>query len=631
MTEKVTLHHQLTDFLTNDKKSKKIIVSTLIELRNLYKGWGKEYGQLEGYIFNSVWNRKPNLSNPSTRKEKLSYVIRLGCGISSINQIPMSLITTDDFKTKNYLIKDRGHILHTSCTTYNDTIWNVYETQQALKSLSNDIRGGVKESQFTTNDSDKKEALGIIKDIQTYLNTLIEKQKEVEPTKSKSDMKLSISKICDNVSSFNENLNNTEISIEIARESVYTHIREIEYLNNYTNKWKDVQLGFLSFWANCFNTDNNSSYLDSELKYESLSNWISAQKFWSFKHSDDFPILSEDMKRNSVIGESAISFVPLHILGWAHSGKSIKEFTSSEMNPTNSKKYSAIFDNLHKDNVTFEDAKDELKLYGSIAMSYRWKEFETKRKELFDTEYKVTDLNTDNLVHTNIKHSSFGGVCILACADLIKSRCDKQEDRTNPSIIESWVGKFTDALYSKLVEICDDRTYFSDTSRDAVSRFEALILPVYEELSQIKTDEALSDKQIRQYHLNELVTEYGSKELFSNYEVLKLTNKTYDGKLEISTLDFEEAVNNPNIANIDLGQKIAGKEYTIENTFLQSKYENRSNNKVNHMYSNSIEYWKWFSEENLTLVTKHRNELMNMNQLAVIVYADKLYKLFHKK
>ena len=79
------------DFLKTSSK-KKIFISSLRDVRPIYRAH-QPFGSLEAHIFNSGWNRKPKFDNPQIRYSKLGYVFRLGSGLASINQIPISLLT----------------------------------------------------------------------------------------------------------------------------------------------------------------------------------------------------------------------------------------------------------------------------------------------------------------------------------------------------------------------------------------------------------------------------------------------------------------------------------------------------------------------------------------------------------
>ena len=160
------LHKELVEFIHRDAKHPDydvdIIKTTVSDVREIYKGWTDKFGKLSGYIFNSIWNRKPNLAVPAVRRDKLAYAIRIGIGISSPNQIPASLIVSDSLKYTNYLIKDRGHLLFTTCTKYSDRMWNLSELRKVLNTEKKELE----QSNSKVSDKNKKIALFIIEKIE---------------------------------------------------------------------------------------------------------------------------------------------------------------------------------------------------------------------------------------------------------------------------------------------------------------------------------------------------------------------------------------------------------------------------------------------------------------------------------
>ena len=113
---KKKLIEQFKEFVvSNDKVD--IFKGKVSEIRSIYKGRGLQ-GNLMYYIFNSIWNRIPNLELPSVLKDKMGYAVRIGFGIASYNQLPLSFIVDKIQTINNFLMKDRGHILELVCGQY---------------------------------------------------------------------------------------------------------------------------------------------------------------------------------------------------------------------------------------------------------------------------------------------------------------------------------------------------------------------------------------------------------------------------------------------------------------------------------------------------------------------------------
>ena len=86
--------------------------TTARELRKVYKPQDEiiKSKNLMFQIFNSIWNRIPNFDILGVLKDKLDYAFRIGVGIASYNQLPLSWIVDSSYKENNFLMKDRGHI-----------------------------------------------------------------------------------------------------------------------------------------------------------------------------------------------------------------------------------------------------------------------------------------------------------------------------------------------------------------------------------------------------------------------------------------------------------------------------------------------------------------------------------------
>ena len=97
-----------------------ILQSSIAEIREVYKPQSQisKAKKLKYHIFNSLWNRIPNFEIQKVLKEKLNYAFRIGSGVSSYNQLPLSWISDSFYKGKNFLMKDRGHITTLLCWMY---------------------------------------------------------------------------------------------------------------------------------------------------------------------------------------------------------------------------------------------------------------------------------------------------------------------------------------------------------------------------------------------------------------------------------------------------------------------------------------------------------------------------------
>jgi hypothetical protein len=611
-----SLKENLIDFLKSTK-TKRIFISTLKDIRPLYRAH-QPFGSLIGHIFNSGWNRKPKFDSPIVIQSKLGYVFRLGSGLASINQVPISLLCDTGNLIENFLLKDRGHILEITCKLYDSPNWSVIDL---IKVIDTEIKELVENTQHQS--SDRKNALSILNSIKEFIN-LKHGEFLTNGITEKADMKISIRDIADAVPEFEKNLNDTELSVEVKRESVATHIKEILWLNNHNNKWSETQLAWLSFWAHCFEKDNNSDYIDTVLKYDNLIALLdNIPAFNGELNSDNqYPLISNCIAKHcSKLTEGSI-IIPIRLIA---ADRGIAEF--SEIAKVLEKEKQSTFETLYKYLHTNKVSKDEflnyIELYEKIINQSAWANFDKKVKSFYKANYnkKNTVVDTTNLVHTNILHSSYGGLALIACARIINETCN---NRTSDSQIKKVVDDFCSRLYNKVEEVCNDGTYFSASSKSSM-RVTLTILPVFVEMMKgaESKDKTLSKQKIYEILLNEIK---GYLDGQVKFKVVKLTTSGYNGIPEVTAIDFSEYERSK--AGFDLGQKEQTMGYSLDNCIVQQKHHNRSAHNVDHNINN-VDYWKWYAGVNLQIVTQHKQYFYDNDMPEVVSDAKKLNERFN--
>ena len=161
-----SLKDNLLDFLKSSKP-KGIFIANLKDIRPLYRAH-QPFGSLIGHIFNSGWNRKPKFDSPIVIQSKLGYVFRLGSGLASINQIPISLLCDTGNPIQNFLLKDRGHILEITCKLYDSPNWSVIDLIKVIDTEIKELAENTKHQ-----SSDRKTALSILNSIKEFILSLI--------------------------------------------------------------------------------------------------------------------------------------------------------------------------------------------------------------------------------------------------------------------------------------------------------------------------------------------------------------------------------------------------------------------------------------------------------------------------
>ena len=610
------LKNELIDFLTSNE-NKRIFISTLKDIRPIYRAH-QPFGSLVAHIFNSGWNRKPKFDNSDVIQNKLGYVFRLGSGLASINQIPISLLTDTASPIQNFLLKDRGHILEITCKLYDIKNWSVLDL---IKTVDSEIKELVENTIHQS--SDRKNALIILNSIKEFINT---KHGEFlsNGITEQCEMKISIRDIADAVPEFEKNLNDTELSVEVKRESVPTHIKEILWLNNHNNKWSDTQLAWLSFWAYCFEKDNNSDYIDTVLKYDNLISILDKSSTFNgtLNSENEYPLLSNCIEKHRKKFTEGSIIIPIRLVA-ADCGISDFSEIAKTLEKEKQTTFESLYKFLHKNKVSKDDFLNYTNLYEKIMNQPAWAKFVKKVKAFKKTNYnsKSSVIDTANLEHTNILHSSYGGPALIACARIINEVCDS---RTSESQIKKIVDDFCNRLYNKVEEVCNDGTYFSASSKSSM-RVILTILPVFTDMMNgaASKDKTLTKQQVYETLLNEVK---GYLDGQVKFKVVKLTTSNYSGNPDVTEIDFSEYERAK--AGFDLGQKEQTMGYSLDNCIVQQKHHNRSAHNVDHNIGN-VDYWKWYSEANLQIVNSNKQYFFDNDMVEVISDAKKLNERFN--
>ena len=285
-----------------------IITTTIYEIREIFKP--KEDVtvalKIQFYIFNSVWNRIPNFGIPSVLEDKLKYALKIGSGISSYNQLPISWIEDKAFSLKNFLMKDRGHITTLVCWLY-----SIKYSIIAFEKIVNKLIIEYKAVDEWKADYSFSHTVSILEDVQSYIRESREQQKKSGI--KKSEQKLSIQMICENVPLFGETLNNFKVSVEVRRESISVHMLEILALNNNYNKWIEYQKAFLAFVGKVMQKDGSDIYLRNTFNIDSIRNHIDGLK--TFVGNSKIAIFSSAITSYKRKISEYSEIIPMRLLG----------------------------------------------------------------------------------------------------------------------------------------------------------------------------------------------------------------------------------------------------------------------------------------------------------------------------
>ena len=611
------LINKLKKFVKNPNKVDTIKTS-IREIRPLYRAKKKMRG-IVFYIFNSMFNRTPNLEILKVRKSCLTYVFRIGSGIASYNDIPLSWITNTVIGSiKNFVLKDRGHIFETVISLYNHK-WNLKEVIKYCEIELNVLQGNKKKTITKKQDESRYIGIKVLSEVLEFLKQekVILKQNGVLV----SNQTVSIETICDNITDFDKHINDQVVSLNIRKESIWAHCREMLNLNNKENKWIDYLKAFLNFNQYVMEKSKSDTWLKDELKIETLQTELDQSDIWTLKDGKNAPILlSKGIKSFKDKIEEFADVIPFQLLGNTYYEEDFTKTGGGDYFHRTDDSILTALKSIYDGNATYEEAHKRINIFESIIKQNSfWMEFYDRKDFLFD-QYKNTQYDTVNLEHCTIESESFGMACARACYDLIMKTCD---DRSSDMLIRNTVMKFTEKLTEVLEEVCEDKTLFVESSME--KRFDRVILPAYLSILNDKST-TLSKTELRKIHLGELDSVFFGDVKETKFKYINPLIEKYNNP-KIKEMDFDKVVNNAKESNIDLGQKIQTDGYTLDNTFLQIKGHNRSSSDGNHTIDN-VEYWIWLAEENQKLVNHHEEYLVKNKMFDVIVDAEKLTKIF---
>jgi hypothetical protein len=602
---KKKLIEQFKEFVvSNDKVD--IFKGKVSEIRSIYKGRGLQ-GNLMYYIFNSIWNRIPNLELPSVLKDKMGYAVRIGFGIASYNQLPLSFIVDKIQTINNFLMKDRGHILELVCGQYKTG----FSAKQILSIVKNERSSIIAEPNYEK-DIRYVEAIEIADEVISYLEKVIKAGK-----KNGSDIKVSLEDICDNVSAFSINLNEVPIGIEVRKETIAIHMKEILQINNSYNEWIAYQKALLSFCGYVLNSDRDETYLTNILQIDKLRNTIDELPVFVGGNDNYLPISKAVAGYKKKISDYTEA-IPFRLLGlrlacdFSDRGKL---YYTNDVN-----EISAQLKKIRTENLSYADAEKVLKTINTIAkQKTQWESYKTHQEEL-EAEHKDTGVKMNNLEDSVVTKEDFGIACIDACLEIALQTCG---GRTSEKQIISIVSDFVEALKTQLSIVVKNETIFLGGA-SMEWRFNNIVLPAYELVMNSDSDDVeVAKTKLYETHRKELLNNYDFKGQY-RFAIINPTKDSYNNP-EVTYISFGDG--GRELCGIDLGQKKQTGGYTLQNTFNQVKGHNRSKHNDEHSIDN-LEYWKWFARDNQDRVSANEPFLVKNKLYDVLADSATLIEIF---
>jgi hypothetical protein len=602
---KKKLIEQFKEFVvSNDKVD--IFKGKVSEIRSIYKGRGLQ-GNLMYYIFNSIWNRIPNLELPSVLKDKMGYAVRIGFGISSYNQLPLSFIVDKIQTINNFLMKDRGHILELVCGQYKTG----FSAKQILSIVKNERSSIIAEPNYEK-DIRYVEAIEIADEVISYLEKVIKAGK-----KNSNDIKVSLEDICDNVNSFSTNLNEVPVGIEIRKETIAIHMKEILQINNSSNEWIPYQKALLEFCGYVLNSDRDETYLSKTLDIDRLRNTIDELPVF-VGGNDSYLPLSKAIATYKKKVSNYTEAIPFRLLGlrltcdFADRGKLYYTKDVTEI--------ASQLKKIRTENLPYATAEKILKTIDTIAkQKVQWESYKLHQEYLFG-EHKDTGVKINNLEDSVIAAEDFGIACIDACLEIALKTCG---GRTSESQLNSIVNDFVEKLKVQLSIVVNNETIFLGGA-SMEWRFTNIIFPAYEAVLNSDSDDVdVAKAKLYETHKKELLNNYDFKGQY-RFAIINPTKDSYNNP-EVTYISFGDG--GRELCGIDLGQKKQTGGYTLQNTFNQVKGHNRSKHNDEHSIDN-LEYWKWFARDNQDRVSANEPFLVKNKLYDVLADSATLIEIF---
>jgi hypothetical protein len=617
------LQKKLEAFATSDMRFD-IITSSIGEIRDIFKPKEEKaplVQKFKYYILNSIWNRTPNFIIQAVLMDKLRYAIKLGIGISSYNQLPISWIEDPIFKSKNFLMKDRGHITTLICWLYGELF-----ALSAFEIIVDELLKEYKQIDGWADDYSLSNSVGILTDIKIFISE--SKKLKSKAGIKKSDQKLSIENVCENIPKFGKTLNERPISIEVTKESILAHMMEILGINNTVNTWMIYQTAYLWFVGQVMRIDGSDNFFREIFNVPAVATHIDTLE--TFNGNSDVILLSSDVKKYKKKLKEYSEVIPIRFLAlrkyntFENRAKTYYVRNQFEIRPQLMALYnwkSAPLDSKQPSYPFSEEmAKVELTLMNNIAKLPKWKEYQTKRKLLLAIQ--PDKANSSNLKAADLTKEDFGIACIDAVIELI-DLIPGTGTRTSKNQISIVVTDFVDGLITQLEDAVENDTLAS-APIGMEHRFTKLIIPTYRKLKDsYKNDSFTHDKNsIYKALRDELLLKMPNQ---TKFKVIKFTNESYR-EIETTYVDF--GAETRATSGFDLGERIQTMGYGLDNCILQEKHHNRSAHGGNHNVTN-IGYWEVYSKKNSELVNKHKQMFLDSEEYDVISDAKKFNEVFN--
>lgn len=508
-------------------------------------------------VFNSLFNRDLNFHNDETLADKLRYALEIISGCAKIGMIPVSFIYDLPLWKQGGIAhlheKDRGHtsfILTHLTHKAGISVWKrVVIKLESTNCRGSDILISMKET------------------IVSHIESGLVKEFSIADVASKKMV---------------DKLMKTKIALEVSLESLDNHKVEIININNSNNDWSTHKYGEIELQALLARDEEPA--LDIDELYNTVKHldvFVSKRTFLSGTDTTT--------KKHASHEHEMLMFHLGCVLLQQHRNPKVKEARYKSFEKTeNVAARQEMYRLIYEKGITTAQLKTMARMWDKVGDNPRWDVFVNHLTEIIELIVKLGYLGSTNNLSDINPTAPRAALRFIDMINDLKTELKWSSD----------IGALTNVVINEALNLLAipesgdpmDNTCIKALKENSTGRksrethfYSVLHNTIVEKYKTSKG--ARESKERKLLKLRAYLTEHGFN---------KRTFDVIDRKREsVYTLT---TVNLMNGSGFELGHKVAGAEFTDDNTFLQFPNDNRFNSAHNIDEGYWIEYGSWVSE-----------------------------------
>jgi len=511
------------------------------------RGWD---GEVMPYtIQNSHLNRPLNLDDVTKLLDKIRYAIEIIGGVASISEIPVSYIYTLEkyFIQLCLYMKDRGHIMHVLAN---------------LAAIKLDKMGWTKVIDALGDGRGSSRMMRLISQMETTV------------AKMADDKVISVKDMIG--AEMNLRLLELSLSVKVSIESLENHVREMDKINNSSNKWTPHNYGMLELRS-------LDDFVSPAIAIDEI--YMQVLKSDIMQSKQTFLGGRQDTLRQNAGHEDE----PLYYFAGAwvvYDGDGENDFeirwnAYEKVNdvPLRKRLYGALYDN----NETTKSLLETLDFMNRVGMCSDWRRLVKHLTKASNAQSSGSTTNLDALTPIQIRSA-------LKYLDLIKVLAKKAKWGSNiPALVKVFVDEAIDMLeIPESGDSLDNNIMFSlkEYSVAAKTRHKHFFIPLYRRvLKKVKGEKpqrsGRAAKTDKLAILSGVLAEVDMPTAFS------VMDRVREDHYQITYVDLISG------EGFELGHIKAGTSANENNIFLQFKKDNKFNSASDITLNYWRDYMKW--------------------------------------